>query len=167
MIGGIPAGFYGQPRFTEDLDFAADPNAVVESFTELIEELERRDFVLASRRPTREELKRLTSLRIVDTRNGTIIDLVIHPNGFSWDAEILKRRREERLLTQKMKIWCVPLEDLIVMKIANGEPLDLKDVERIVSRRFDEIDWSYLLRRAQRFDLKKKIDEIHKRFKTT
>jgi DNA polymerase elongation subunit (family B) len=51
------------------------------------------------------------------------------------------------------------------MNIANGEPQDLKDVERIVSRRFDEIDWSYLSRRAQRFDLKKEIDEIRRRFK--
>ena len=165
MIGGIPAGFYGQPRFTEDLDFAVDPEAVIKRFAELIQELERRDFILASSRPTREELKAISSLRIVDARNKTIIDLVLHPKGFSWDPEILKRRRQERLLSHKMKIWCVSIEDLIVMKIANGEPQDLKDVERIVSRRFDEIDWSYLSRRAQRFDLKKEIDEIRRRFK--
>lgn len=164
MIGGIPAGFYGQPRFTEDLDFTADPEAAVKKFAELIRELERRDFILASSRPTSEELKSVSSLRIVDTRNKTMIDLVLHPKGFSWDPEILRRRRQERLLSYKMKIWCVSIEDLVVMKIANGEPQDLKDVERIVSRRFDEIDWSYLARRAQRFDLKKEIDEIHRRF---
>lgn len=167
MIGGIPAGFYGQPRFTEDLDFTADPTAVAQRFAELIQELERRDFILASSRPTREELNRTVSLRFADVRNKTLIDLALHPRGFSWDPEILKRRREEKLLTRDMKIWCVPLEDLIVMKIANGEPQDLKDVERIVSRRFDEIDWSYLRRRAQQFDLKNSVDEIHKRFSTT
>jgi len=165
MIGGIPAGFYGQPRFTEDLDFTADPEAAVKKFAELIQELERRDFILASSRPTGEELKSVSSLRIVDTRNKTIIDLVLHPKGFSWDSEILRRRRRESLLSPKMKIWCVSIEDLIVMKIANGEPQDLKDVEKIVSRRFDEIDWSYLARRAQRFDLKREIGEIHRRFK--
>ena len=90
MIGGIPAGFYGQPRFTEDLDFTADPEAVIKRFAELIQELERRDFILASSRPTREELKAISSLRIVDARNKTIIDLVLHPKGFSWDPEILK-----------------------------------------------------------------------------
>jgi hypothetical protein len=138
---------------------------VFERFAELIQELERRDFILASNRPTREELKALSSLRIVDARNKTIIDLVLHPQGFSWDPEILRRRRQESLLSHKMKMWCVSIEDLIVMKIANGEPQDLKDVERIVSRRFDEIDWRYLSRRAKRFDLKKGIDEIHRRFK--
>jgi len=51
------------------------------------------------------------------------------------------------------------------MKIADGEPQDLADVERIVSRRFDEIDWSYLSRRGQRFNLKKEIEEIHRRFR--
>jgi hypothetical protein len=34
----------------------------------------------------------------------------------------------------------VSIEDLIVMKIADGEPQDLADVERIVSRRFGKID---------------------------
>lgn len=164
MIGGIPAGFYGQPRFTEDLDFAADPVAAAERFPELTQELEQKGFILTSSRPTREELKSIPSLRFVDERNRTLIDLVLHPRGFIWDPEILKRRREERLLTGSMKIWCVPLEDLIVMKIASGEPQDLKDLERIISRRFDEIDWSYLRRRAQRFGLEKKVDEIHKRF---
>ena len=39
MIGGIPTGFYGQPRFTQDLDFTVDPVATAENFPELIQEL--------------------------------------------------------------------------------------------------------------------------------
>ena len=167
MIGGIPAGFYGQPRATEDLDFTANPVAVAKEFPELVHELEQKGFILTSSRPTIEELKNIVSLRFIDVRNRTLIDLVLHPRGFIWDPEILKRRREERLLTHRMKIWCAPLEDLIIMKIANGEPQDLKDLEKIVSRRFNEMDWSYLRRRAQRFGLEKKVDEIHKRFSIT
>ena len=117
MIGGIPAGFYGEPRFTGDLDFTADPFAVVENFPELIQELERNDFILDSSRPTREELKNFTSLRFFDVRKKIMIDLVLHPKGFNWDSDILKKRREERLLTRSMKIWCISIEDLIVMKI--------------------------------------------------
>jgi len=164
MIGGIPAGFYGEPRSTEDLDFTADPFAVIENFPELIQELERNDFILGSSRPTREELKNFTSLRFFDVRKKIIVDLVLHPKGFNWDSDILKKRREERLLTRGMKIWCISIEDLIVMKIANGTPQDLKDIEKIVSRRFKNIDWDYLRRRAKKFNLKKKIDEIYKRF---
>lgn len=164
MIGGIPAGFYGEPRSTEDLDFTADPFAVIENFPELIQELERNDFILGSSRPTREELKNFTSLRFFDVRKKIMIDLVLHPKGFNWDSDILKKRREERLLTRGMKIWCISIEDLIVMKIANGTPQDLKDIEKIVSRRFKNIDWDYLRRRAKKFNLKKKIDEIYKRF---
>ena len=167
MIGGIPAGFYGQPRFTEDLDFTADPVAVAERFSELVHQLEQKGFIFTSSRPTIEELKSIVSLRFADKRNGTLIDLVLHPRGFIWDPEILKRRREEKLLTRSMKLWCVPLEDLIVMKIASGEPQDLKDLEKIVSRRFEEMDWSYLRRRAQRFGIENKVDEIHKRFSIT
>lgn len=164
MIGGIPAGFYGEPRFTSDLDFTADPFAVVENFPELIQELERNDFILYSSRPTREELKNFTSLRFFDVRKKIMIDLVLHPKGFNWDSDILKKRREERLLTRSMKIWCISIEDLIVMKIANGTPQDLEDIEKIVSRRFKKIDWDYLSRRAKKFNLKKEIDEIYKRF---
>lgn len=164
MIGGIPAGFYGEPRFTADLDFTADPFAVVENFPELIQELERNDFILYSSRPTREELKNFTSLRFFDVRKKIMIDLVLHPKGFNWDSDILKKRREERLLTRSMKIWCISIEDLIVMKIANGTPQDLEDIEKIVSRRFKKIDWDYLSRRAKKFNLKKEIDEIYKRF---
>lgn len=164
MIGGIPAGFYGEPRFTADLAFTADPFAVVENFPELIQELERNDFILDSSRPTREELKNFTSLRFFDVRKKIMIDLVLHPKGFNWDSDILKKRREERLLTRSMKIWCISIEDLIVMKIANGTPQDLEDIEKIVSRRFKKIDWDYLRRRAKKFNLKKEIDEIYKRF---
>lgn len=164
MIGGIPAGFYGEPRSTEDLDFTADPFAVIENFPELIQELERNDFILNSSRPTREELKNFTSLRFFDVRKKIMIDLVLHPKGFNWDSDILKKRREERLLTRSMKIWCISIEDLIVMKIANGTPQDLEDIEKIVSRRFKKIDWDYLSRRAKKFNLKKEIDEIYKRF---
>ena len=32
MIGGIPAGFYGEPRFTQDLDFTADPIAIYKNY---------------------------------------------------------------------------------------------------------------------------------------
>jgi hypothetical protein len=164
MIGGIPAGFYGEPRFTADLDFTADPLAVVENFPELIQELERNDFIMNSSRPTREELKNFTSLRFFDVRKKIMIDLVLHPKGFDWDSDMLNKRREERLLTRSLKIWCISVEDLIVMKIANGTPQDLEDIEKIISRRFNKIDWEYLRRRAKKFNLKKEIDEIYKRF---
>jgi len=164
MIGGIPVGFYGEPRFTQDLDFAVDPRVFADRFAEFLQEIEREDFLLSSTRPTVEELKSITSLRFIDLRNRTIIDLVLHPKGFSWDTDILNRRREEKLLPGRGKIWCVSLEDLIVMKIASGEPHDYKDLEGIVSRRFKEIDWSYLRERAKRFNLIEEVEEIYKRF---
>ncbi len=164
MIGGIPVGFYGEPRFTQDLDFAADPRLFAGRFTEFLREIERRDILLSSSRPTAEELKSITSLRFIHLRNRTIIDLVLQPKGFNWDPDILKRRREEKLLPGRGKMWCVSLEDLIVMKIANGEPQDYKDLERIISRRFKEIDWSYLRKRARKFNLIEEVEEIYRRF---
>jgi len=65
-------------------------------------------------------------------RNRTIIDIVLHPKSFCWDPDILNTRREEKLLPGRGKIWCVSLEDLIVMKIANGEPQDYEDLDRLV-----------------------------------
>ena len=165
MIGGIPAGFYGQPRFTQDLDFTVDPVATTERIAELIQELENRHFQLVSGNlPTKAELKKISSLRFIDMKNKTIIDLVINPRGFKWDLDMLKRRRREKILTRHMSIWCVSLEDMIVMKIANGEPQDLKDLEGIITRRFKEIDWSYLRLRARQFNVTKETGEIYKRF---
>ena len=165
MIGGIPAGFYGQPRFTQDLDFTADPVAIYKNYAHLIQQLENRQFLLASGSlPAKTELKKLSSLRFIDMRNKTIIDLVLNPRGFKWDLDILRRRRRERILTRHMTIWVVPVEDMIVMKIANGDPQDLKDLEGIMTRRFKEIDWKYLRMRAKQFNVAKEIDEIYKRF---
>jgi len=164
MIGGIPIGFYGEPRFTQDLDFAVDPKALVIRFTEFLQEIERENFLLSSSRPTMEELKSIASLRFIDLRNRTIIDLVLHPKGFNWDPDVLNRRREQKLLPGRGKIWCVSLEDLIVMKIASGEPQDYKDLERMISRRFKEIDWSYLRKRAKKFNVTEEVEEIYKRF---
>jgi len=165
MIGGIPAGFYGQPRFTQDLDFTVDPVAIDKNYAQLMQELETRQFLLASGSlPVKAELKKLSSLRFIDMKNRTMIDLVLNPRGLKWDLDILKRRRKEKILTRHMAIWIVPLEDMIVMKIANGEPQDLKDLEGIMTRRFKEVDWKYLRKRAKQFNLVKEIDEIHKRF---
>jgi len=165
MIGGMPAGFYGQPRFTQDLDFTVDPVATAEKIAELIQELETRRFQLVSGSlPAKEELKRISSLRFIDMQNRTMIDLVLNPRGFKWDPDILKRRRREKILTRRMSIWCVPLEDMIVMKIANGEPQDLKDLEGIMTRRFKEVDWNYLRMRAKQFNVTREVDEIRKRF---
>jgi len=164
MIGGIPVGFYGEPRFTQDLDFAVDPRVFADRFAEFLQEIERGHFLLSSTRPTVEELKSIPSLRFIDLRNRTIIDLVLHPKGFNWDTDTLNRRREEKLLPGKGKIWCVSLEDLIVMKVANGEPQDYKDLERVISRRFKEIDWSYLRKRAKKFDLTEEVEAIYERF---
>jgi len=167
MIGGIPTGYYGYPRFTEDLDFAADPTATAQTFPQLIQELENRHFLLASTRPTVQELKKIPSLRFVDLQNRTVIDLVLHPEGLKWDSEVLRRRRQEKILSRRMKIWCVSIEDLIIMKLASGESQDYKDLEGIISRRFKEIDWTYLRRRSQEFNLAEEADEIRNRFSTT
>jgi len=165
MIGGIPAGFYGQPRFTQDLDFTVDPVATAKNFPELIQELETQHFQLVSGGlPTKMELKKISSLRFIDMQNRTMIDLVLNPRGFKWDLDILKRRRQEKILTRHMNTWVVPLEDIIVMKIANGEPQDLKDLEGIMTRRFKEVDWNYLRMRARQFNLTKEVNEIYKRF---
>jgi len=165
MIGGIPAGFYGEPRSTQDLDFTADPIAIYKNYARLIQELETHQFLLASGSlPTKTELGRISSLRFIDMRNRTIIDLVLNPRGFKWDLDILKRRRKEKILTRHMTIWVVPLEDMIVMKIANGESQDLKDLEGIMIHRFKEVDWEYLRTRATQFNVAKEIDEIYKRF---
>jgi len=164
MIGGIPVGFYGEPRFTQDLDFAVDPRLFASRFAEFLQEIERANFLLSSSRPTMEELKSTTSLRFIDLRNRTIVDLVLRPKGFNWDSDILRNRRELKLLPGRGKIWCISLEDLIVMKIANGEPQDYKDLERIISRRFKEIDRSYLRKRAEKFNLREEVEEIYKRF---
>ena len=165
MIGGIPAGFYGQPRFTQDLDFTVDPGAIAENFAELIQQLETHHFqIVSGSLPTKEELKRISSLRLIDMQNRTLIDLVLNPRGFRWDLNILKRRRQERIFSHHMTVWVVSLEDMIVMKIANGKPQDLKDLEGIVTRRFKEVDWKYLRMRAGQFNLNREVDEIHKRF---
>jgi len=166
MIGGIPTGFYGQPRFTQDLDFTVDPVATTENFPELIQELETHHFQLVSGGiPTKMELKKISSLRFIDMQNRTMIDLVLNPRGFKWDLDILKRRRQEKILTRHMNTWIVPLEDMIVMKIANGEPQDLKDLEGIMTRRFKEVDWNYLRMRARQFNVTKEVNEIYKRFR--
>ncbi len=165
MIGGIPAGFYGEPRFTQDLDFTADPIAIYKNYPQLIQQLETHQFLLVSGSlPTKTELKRISSLRFIDMQNKTMIDLVLNPRGFKWDFDILKRRRKEKILTRHMTIWVVPLEDMIVMKIANGESQDLKDLEGIMIHRFKEVDWEYLRTRAKQFNVAKEIDEICKRF---
>jgi len=162
IVGGIAASYYGEIRLTRDLDVAVKIS--MENMENLVELFELESFTPIEHL-TAFELVEKPTLYLIDQRNQVRIDLHINPKGLTLDRETLKRRRQINLGHGWGKLWLVSLEDLIIMKIASGRPIDLMDIEHMVARNLNTLDWEYLTGRAAKFNVQLEIRELAKKFK--
>jgi len=162
IVGGIAASYYGEIRVTRDLDVAVSISA--ENAERLFELFDREGFTPIEYLTVSELIKKPT-LYLLDQRNQTRIDLHINPKGLKLDEETLKRRRLINLGHGWEKIWFISPEDLITMKITSRRPIDLVDVEHIVARNLNTLDWRYLKEKASKFNIQIEVQELVKKFK--
>lgn len=163
IVGGIAASYYGEIRLTRDLDVAVKIS--LENMENLFELFEREAFTPIEYLTVFELVEKPT-LYLIDQRNQIRIDLHINPKGLTLDSETLKRRRQINLGHGWGKLWFVSPEDLIMMKITSRRPIDLMDIEHIIARNLNTLDWKYLTERAAKFNLQLEIQELAKKFKT-
>lgn len=144
LIGGQAVLVHGKPRLTQDIDVTLGVGP--DSLNELLEisravgldpvpedpeAFVRRTFVLPAVQP--------------DTRIR--VDFIF--STMPYEAEAI--RRAVRVDVRGEAVPFASAEDLILHKLFAGRPRDLEDVEGVVDRKRDELDWDYLLRWAAEF----------------
>lgn len=123
LVGGYAVGFYGNPRFTKDLDLWLEcSNENAEKIEEVLKEfgfgslgLSSKDFL---------DPEGIIQLGYPPAR----IDLIMGASGVNFEDCFPKR---ETVLLDGVKVNLINLEDLKINKKASGRYQDLADLENL------------------------------------
>lgn len=133
IIGGLAALRWGRPRATQDVDLSLLTGFGDES--EFIKPLLERMSARVSGAAQFAAEHRVPLLR---ASNGVPLDVALAAIPFE---ERMMRRASEFDFSANCALTTASAEDLMVLKAFSGRPRDWADVEGIVSRRFDVLDW--------------------------
>lgn len=141
LIGGLASGLQGEPRLTFDVDvlvFLPD-----DALTRLLRAARKAGSRFPSAR-ARESVRRKRFLRL--TLWGTDIDFLVADSVYEF--EILSRRHT--LAWKGVPVFVAAPEDLILLKLWAGRPIDWKDAKAVQVRQGPRLDVEYLTLRARR-----------------
>jgi len=159
IIGGMANAIWGEPRSTLDID------ATVWVEDEKIGQIV--SLMAGTFRPIPEnpqQFIRETRVLPLETEAGLRIDLVF--GLLQYEREAIDRAVEVTVAGSKVR-FCAP-EDLILHKIISERLRDLEDARKVVRRRFDSLELTYLeprIRELSRVLERPEILEIWERWK--
>jgi hypothetical protein len=136
FIGGLAVQRWGEPRVTRDIDLTLLTGFGGED--EIIDKL------LANypaRMPDAREFAKLRRVLLLISPGGTGIDVSLGALEFE---EGLVDRATPFSFAPGLEIRTCSAEDLIVLKLFASRPLDIRDVEGVIARNADRLDWSYV-----------------------
>lgn len=143
VTGSIASIFYGEPRFTNDIDIVADISN--EHIPGLLEAFPLGDFYLAEESVRRAVAKR-GQFNVIHPRSGLKIDIMI-PVGDDFDASRFSRARQVQAAPDLTASFASP-EDVIVKKLEyfreGGSEKHLRDIAGILAIGGEEIDLRYI-----------------------
>lgn len=137
VIGGVALARWGQPRTTIDVDLVLLTGFGTEE--PFVDEL------LAKFRPRREKAKEFALLNrvlLLQASNGVGIDIALSALPFE---ENTAKRATEFDYGQGISLLTASAEDMIVLKAFAGRPQDWVDVEGIIIRQADRLDWNLVI----------------------
>lgn len=143
LYGGMAAGLWGEPRYTEDVDFVLFvPERQVVRF---LRAAARRGFAVNEDLALQQlQISGWARLPLGEARSPWHLDLTLGDSPF--DRSALRRRRAVTLFGRT--VWVASPEDLVIYKLVSGRDRDLLDVRRIGERQ-EALDAAYLRRWAR------------------
>lgn len=156
IIGGMAVQFWGEPRFTADVDLtvAAPLDDPVPFIERVVAHFEPRvgDAVAFARR---------TRVMLVRASNGYPLDISMGLPGY--EEEVMRRAALVQIAPGKSVYICSP-EDLIIHKAIAGRPQDLRDIEGILLRQRNRLDVGYVRSWLSQFAALLDNQEVSERF---
>ncbi len=152
ITGSIASMFYGEPRFTNDIDVVADIKR--EHIPKLLELFPEDEFYL-SKESILDAIKNQYQFNIIHPSSGLKIDVTIAKND-DFDKSRFERIREISPIEGTLTKMAAP-EDVIIMKMRyykEGESeKHLRDIASILKISGDEIDKNYIELWAHKLNL--------------
>ncbi|MDI6734900.1 MAG: nucleotidyltransferase [bacterium] len=136
VIGGLAVQYWGEPRFTQDIDLTvAIPLEQTESFVKLVV----KHFKVRVKEII--DFTRQTRVIPVLAQNGYKIDISLSIPGY--EEKVMEHSVEYEIEKGKIIHLC-SAEDLIIHKAVAGRPRDYEDIEGIVYRQGNSLDVEYI-----------------------
>ena len=134
VIGGVALQFWGQPRFTRDLDatLLVDFGSERSTAQALLQ-------IMTARIPDCLEFALQNRILLLKAPNGCDIDLSFGIPGF--ETQIYERGREMKIRDFSIRICSA--EDLVILKALAGRPRDQEDILGVI-RRLPHLDIPYI-----------------------
>jgi len=156
LIGGIALQWWGEPRFTRDVDVTILVNLgeeetvikkILSAFSPRISDA--MDFALKNR------------ICLVQSKEGYEIDISLGIPGY--EEEVIKRAIKCKL-DENHNVRICSAEDLIIHKAIAGRPQDISDIEGIIMRQGNKLDSGYIHRWLKEISDVLGMKEILERF---
>ena len=142
LIGGIAAGFWSEPRYTQDMDFTVvSKNKSILPLTKL---LQKEGF----------QVKKQGNSQCQITQKGSLqfqADLILAETNYQdW---VVARALEIELFDSKTYICSA--EDIIILKLIAHRRQDLLDIENVLKKNASMLDQAYLKKWITHWKLQK------------
>lgn len=152
VTGSTATIFYGEPRFTADIDVVVDLPR--DRAPDLLQAFGRDDFYVDAEAIER-ALEQRSQFNIIHTASGLKVDVVI-PRGDAFDRSRFGRVRRVHPAPDYEATFASP-EDVILEKLVyyrdGGSDKHLRDIAGVIKISGEQLDWSYLDNWASRLDV--------------
>ncbi len=162
VVGGFAAIFYGEPRFTLDVDIVADVK--LHHISELANMFPFPDYYL-SEEGIRDSLIRRYPFNIIQPTTGAKVDIVPLPSDAFTHAAFKRRQRRIYDETGRTATFIAP-EDIIIAKLVafsrTGSDKHLRDARGILVTLWEQLDLERIRTDASAIGLDKQLDKLLK-----
>ncbi len=138
FIGGLAVQFWGQQRATQDVDITLMTGFGEEEV--FVGKLLAR---FKPRRPDAAQFALAARVLLIEATNGVGVDIAL--GGLPFEEEVVSRARACEYAPGLTLVTC-SAEDLVVLKAFAERGLDWYDVEGILARQWERLDWAYIRR---------------------
>lgn len=142
VTGSFATAYYAHPRATQDIDLVVE--ASEDALERVAARLKEAGFYV-SQEAVREAVERESQFNAIEPDTGWKIDFIVRKSRPFSIAEFSRRRRAEVL---GLELSLATAEDLVIAKLEwaklGGSEIQLRDVQKIIQLRWDELDRSYL-----------------------
>ena len=138
LVGGLAATRWGEPRLTKDIDIVLLTGFSRES--EFIKPLLK---AFSARLMKAAQFALENRILLLSSKNGVALDISL--GGLPFEEEMLARSRLTVVLPG-VEFRTASPEDIVIMKSIAGRPIDVKDIEGILSSQGKKLDCDYIRR---------------------
>lgn len=158
LIGGLAVGLWGHIRATKDVDFILDINR--EQVKNFISDMEGRGYKCELRQGgLTDAVPLLVKMFIPEKKGGEIsADILIATK--EWENDMI--RSSQKISFENKLLPVVTAEDLIILKLRAGGPVDMWDAKELLKILKPDIDIDALKSRAKQLRVNLKLEKILK-----